>query len=72
MFMTATQRTHGEESSRRLALSVVAALVMTLGLCPVVAFAEDVEVEPEGGVDTELVVQSEDSKIGRASCRERV
>lgn len=61
MFMTATQRTHGEESSRRLALSVVAALVMALGLCPVVAFAEDVEVEPEGGVDTELVVQSEDS-----------
>ncbi len=46
-----------------LALSLVAALLMALGLCPAVALADDVEVEPEGAGEPVVVVQSEEPAV---------
>ncbi|MDO4796497.1 MAG: hypothetical protein Q4A01_00580 [Coriobacteriales bacterium] len=40
-------------------MSLVAALVLVLGLCPAVALAGEVEVEPEGTVEPVAVVQIE-------------
>jgi hypothetical protein len=46
--MSSRQQALGRGLLRGLALGLVAALVMVLGLCPAVALAEDVEVEPVG------------------------
>ncbi len=48
---------------RKLTLSLVAALALVLGLCPAVALAGEVEVEPEGTVEPVAVVQGEELAV---------
>ncbi|MDO4798413.1 MAG: Ig-like domain-containing protein [Coriobacteriales bacterium] len=58
--MANTERTR-EARWPMLALSLATAIVVVLGLCPAIALAEDVEVEPEGTEEPVVVVQGEDS-----------
>ncbi len=59
--MAGRQWTLGRGSLRGLALGLVAALVMVLGLCPAIALADDVEVEvePTGGEEPTLTTQGD-------------
>ena len=59
--MAGRQWTLGSGSLRGLALGLVAALVMVLGLCPAIALANDVEVEvePTGGEEPTLATQGD-------------
>ena len=57
--MVGREWTLGRRSLRGLALGLFAALVMVLGLCPAVALADDVEVEPVGGEEPTLTTQGD-------------
>ncbi|MDO4796496.1 MAG: Ig-like domain-containing protein [Coriobacteriales bacterium] len=58
--MRSAEQSFEGRSLRRFVLSLFAALVMVLGLCPAIALAGEVEVEPEGAVEPVAVVQGED------------